>query len=251
MPSRKNRDDDDRLAGGEVHPGQHAPGAAPSNAEAMDPGPGLVERPPRGAHHADAVTPDAKGTKGTQGRSSDAQVQPRDGQERPRSDVPPAWLRTSAVVLGSALLLVLLLVIAAATLPTWWAQTVGRQVDGVPAAGTLWGLFYGVTFTLIPLLLAVVALRVRWAWKVRVGIGVAAVLLLLPNLLTLAVAIGASERTRSARTLMIVQAPNFRLATLIGAVATLVVGTALALLLHRMTASRRELAALRKQARPD
>src|SRR5690625_7404349 len=94
MPSRKNRDDDDRLAGGEVHPGQHAPGAAPSNAEAMDPGPGLVERPPRGAHHADAATPDAKGTKGTQGRSSDAQVQPRDGQERPRSDVPPAWLRS-------------------------------------------------------------------------------------------------------------------------------------------------------------
>src|SRR5690625_3513134 len=185
MPSRKNRDDDDRLAGGDVHPGQDVPGAALSNAEVRGPGPGLAEPAAQDAGEAAGATLDAEdardpghshgpsgdikghsdaahGPSGDiQERSRDPHDRPSDTKERRRNDVPPAWLRTSAVVLGSALLLVLLLVIAAATLPTWWAQTVGRQVDGVPAAGTLWGLFYGVTFTLIPLLLAVVALRVR------------------------------------------------------------------------------------------
>src|SRR5699024_2040366 len=93
------------------------------------------------------------------------------------------------------------------------------------------------------------AVRARWHWKVRLGIGAGALLVLLPNLLTLAVSLGATEHTRAARTLLAVQAPNFRGATLVGVIGTAVIGTGVALLLYRMTASRRELAELRKQAK--
>lgn len=174
---------------------------------------------------------------------------PRQGHSG--SDVPPSWLRTSAMVVGALLLIALLVLVAATTLPSWWASTVGRQVDGVAAAGILWGLAYGVVFTLVPLVLVMLAVRARWHWKIRLGIGIGALLVLLPNLLTLAVSLGATENTRAARTVLAVQAPNFRGATLIGVLGTAMLGAGVALLVYRMTASRRELAALRQQARED
>lgn len=202
--------------------------------------------------HDSSPDPDAPGQPGRSGEGQSPSSEPRQPDRASLTtrdrDVPPPWLRTSAVVLGSVVLVVILLLVAAATLPTWWATTVGAQVDGIASAGTLWGLFYGALFTLLPLALVLVAVRVRWSWKVRLGLGAVAVVLLVPNLLTLAVSIGATERTREARTLLAIQAPNFRISTLVAVVVVLVIGAGLSLLLYRMTASRRELRELRGQA---
>lgn len=219
MTSHTEPDHGDRDIGGPAGPGARAPGAD--------------DRGPGGAGRA-----------GSEG--------PKDPAARKeRSNVPPAWLRASALVTGSAVLIILLVLVAAATLPSWWAATAGRQVDGVSAAGILWGLFYGVVFTLVPMVLILVAIRVRWHWKVRLGVGAGALVLLLPNLLTLAVALGLSESSRAARTVLTVQAPNFGVATLIGVLTTLLLGGGAALLIYRMGASRREVRELRKQAGHD
>jgi len=226
--------------------GSSGPSAAPT------PAPGTGPLPPADPIHAEAdADPEASGIDRT-GRGSDT-GSPQDGEAaHPRArrrDLPPAWLRTSAVVVGGVVVIIALLVLAAAVLPTWWAEIVGRQVDGVGSAGILWGLAYGAGFTLLFLIGVGVAVRARWHWKVRLGIGVVALLLLVPNLLTLAVSMGLTERTQHARTLMAIQAPNFRGATAAGVGATLVLGAVAAVVIHRMTASRRELTELRKQAR--
>ncbi|HLS12994.1 MAG TPA: hypothetical protein VK095_00625 [Beutenbergiaceae bacterium] len=175
-----------------------------------------------------------------------------DGSERPaerhdRGDGPPPWLRTSAVVVGGALLLVAVIVVASALLPRWWADLVGRQVDGVGSAGILWGVFYGVVFTAVPLLVGFLAIRPRWQWKVRLGVGALAVALTAPNLLTLAVSVGASEATQAARTVLSVQAPHFRVATLSAVVLTLLVAAVAGFFMWRLVASRKELHKLRDQ----
>ncbi|MGC0251676.1 hypothetical protein [Pseudactinotalea sp. Z1748] len=211
-------------------------------------GPDNGDRDAGGPTSPDAQLPGAH-DRGPEGAGRAGSERHRDPAARKnRSDVPPAWLRTSALVTGSAVLIILLVLVAAATLPSWWASTVGRQADGVSAAGILWGLFYGVVFTLVPMVLILVAIRVHWHWKVRLGVGAGALLLLLPNLLTLAVALGLSESTREARTVLTVQAPNFGVATLIGVLTTLLLGGGAALLIYRMGASRRELRDLRRQA---
>src|SRR5699024_1252719 len=86
--------------------------------------------PPEGSEGGDA-TPDAPGEQRGKKPAKRPEVEP--GNQRGKSslgpganragDAPPPWLRTSAVVLGSATLIAILLVVAAATLPTWWATT--------------------------------------------------------------------------------------------------------------------------------
>lgn len=169
-------------------------------------------------------------------------------EQHERGEGPPAWLRTSAVVVGGALVLLVVIVVASALLPRWWADAVGRQVNGVGSAGILWGVFYGVVFTAVPLLVGFLAIRPRWQWKVRLGVGALAVALTAPNLLTLAVSLGASEDTQAARTVLSVQAPHFRLATLSGVVLTLLVAAVAGFFIWRLVASRRELHKLRGQA---
>ncbi|MGC0271808.1 hypothetical protein ACO0LV_02275 [Pseudactinotalea sp. Z1739] len=231
MTSHTEPADGDRDAGGPAGPRAQA-------AEVHD-------RDPDGAGRAGSERPKDPGARKDPGSPKDS------GARKERSDVPPAWLRTSALVTASAVLIILLVAVAAATLPSWWTSTVGRQIDGVSAAGILWGLFYGVVFTLVPMVLILVAIRVRWHWKVRLGVGAGALLLLLPNLLTLAVSLGLSDSTRTARTVLTVQAPNFGVATLIGVLTTLLLGGGAALFIYRMGASRRELRELRKQAGHD
>lgn len=172
----------------------------------------------------------------------------RDHSGHRRTEGPPAWLRTSALVVGGAGVLIVLFVVASAALPGWWAGTIGRQVDGVGSAGVLWGLFYGVLFTLLPLAVVFLAVRPNWHWKTRLIVGGVALLMTAPNLLTLAVAVGPSADTQAARTVMAIEAPNFRLATLIAVIVTLVVGAVAGFLIWRLVASRRELHKLRSQS---
>jgi hypothetical protein len=135
-------------------------------------------------------------------------------------DAPPrgrSWKRQlvlAALVVGGVLLLGL---VASATIPRWWAQRIGDQVDGSIVTGTLVGLFYGFVFTFLPLLVLVLVLRWRRTWGV-LGIALAvAVLLAIPNLLTLGITLGTGNAAHAGDRILDVEAPAFRGATLAGA----------------------------------
>jgi hypothetical protein len=113
-------------------------------------------------------------------------------------------------------LLVLGYFFAAAFLPRWWSHRVGAQSDGKFRGGVWWGLFYGVLFTVLPLLVARQALRKRFNWKWKVGIVVGALILAAPNLMTLGIVLGNGKGAHAGQRTLDDQAPGFRGASLIG-----------------------------------
>lgn len=139
--------------------------------------------------------------------------------ERTTAQRPPTdWNRRilwGAVGLG---LVIVLYLFSAAFLPRWWAQRVGDQVGKSFAGGVWWGLFYGVVFTLLPLVVARQALRKRWRWQTRVGIVLGALLLGSPNLMTLGIVWGDGNAAHAGERILDVEAPAFRGASLVGAI---------------------------------
>ncbi len=117
--------------------------------------------------------------------------------------------------------------VSAAFFPRWWAQRVADQVQGDFSSGTWWGLFYGFGFTFVPLLLLFQIRRRFFNWTWRLIVLVVAILLAAPNWLTLSVVLGTSKAAHAGERIMDVDAPNFRVATLIGAI----VGAVLAMVL--------------------
>lgn len=132
-----------------------------------------------------------------------------------------SWQRrvlVAAIVVGVILLAGL---IASATIPRWWAQEIGDQVDGSITTGVLVGLFYGFVFTALPLLVLMAVLRWRPTWR-AVAVAVAlAILLALPNLMTLGIVLGTGSAAHAGERIMDVEAPAFRGATLAGALIAL------------------------------
>ena len=168
-----------------------------------------------------------------------------EAQQKVTKDAPPPWLRKSALIVGAILLVVVLYLVGSAVLPRWWARTIGGQVNGVPSSGVLVGLFYGFLFTFIPIGVGALAAKPRLHWKARIGIGVAALLLTMPNLLTLAVALGTSEAARIGRAEIAVEAPSFRGATAVGVGIAIAMALVIGMVAWRLVTSRRELRRLR------
>jgi hypothetical protein len=106
----------------------------------------------------------------------------------------PNWGRR--LVFGGLAILGALIVylIGAAVIPRWWAQRVGNFVDGRISVGATAGMFCGVLFTVLPLLVLWMAWRFRRNMKVVLWLVAFAVVLAIPNLMTLAIVLG----TRSA-----------------------------------------------------
>ena len=128
----------------------------------------------------------------------------------------------TAFFVGGVLLLGL---IGLATIPRWWAQRIGDQVDGSIVTGTRVGLFYGFVFTLLPLLVLAAVLIWRPTWRAIVMALAFAVLLAIPNLFTLGIVLGAGNAAHAGDRILDVEAPAFRGASLVGAlVAAAVVG---------------------------
>ena len=152
--------------------------------------------------------------------------------------VPPAWLRSVALWVGAALAVVLLVVLGVAVLPSWWASLIGGWVDGVQSRGILLGLVLGVVFTVLPLGLFLLALRSGLGSRVRIGLVVGALLLLLPSVLTMAISLGSSD----ARSVLVIEGPGFRGATLAGigltvlAIAAVLLGRSRSRRTHRRVA---------------
>jgi hypothetical protein len=107
--------------------------------------------------------------------------------------------------------------IASATVPRWWAQRVGDQVNGSITQGTLLGLFYGFVFTLLPIAVLLLILRWRTTWRWVVFALALAVILALPNLMTLGIVLGRGNAAHAGDRILDVEAPAFRGGTLAGA----------------------------------
>jgi ABC-type multidrug transport system fused ATPase/permease subunit len=170
--------------------------------------------------------------------------------DAPRSQ--PNWRRRFTIAVVVAVALVLLWFAAAAVIPRWWAQRVGNVVDGSLTVGALYGLFIGFVFTVAPLLLLVAVIRWRTddrTWLGWLGWILLALLLAAPNLMTLGIVLGISDAAHAGDRTLDVEAPGFRLWSLIGAIlgGLAVVGT-IYLVRSRRT-SRRRAAALRDELR--
>jgi hypothetical protein len=131
----------------------------------------------------------------------------------------PNWSRRIVVFLVLLAGLTLIALLGAAFLPRWWAQRVADQTQTSFTSGTLLGLFYGFVFTLVPLGLLWVALEIFRSWRIRIGALVIAAVLAIPNLLTLGIVLGRGSGAHAGDRILDVEAPFFRGATLIGALA--------------------------------
>jgi hypothetical protein len=129
----------------------------------------------------------------------------------------PNWSRRALVAAFLVGFVLLTLLIGAATIPRWWAQQVGGQVDGSITTGVLVGLFYGFVFTALPLLVLALVLRLRRTWRwIAFGVAVALVLAI-PNLMTLGIVLGTGNAAHAGERILDVEAPAFRGASLAGA----------------------------------
>jgi energy-coupling factor transporter transmembrane protein EcfT len=129
----------------------------------------------------------------------------------------PNWSRRVVVSLVLVGVVLLLGLIASATIPRWWAQRIGDQVDGSIVTGTFVGLFYGFVFTLLPLLVVAAVLRWRRTWRALVIALVIAIVLAIPNLMTLGIVLGRGNAAHAGDRILDVEAPAFRGGTLAGA----------------------------------
>jgi hypothetical protein len=182
---------------------------------------------------------------GGNGDQTGASVPPRaPGSRGSPSSAPPAWMRNATVWVGAALSIGLLVLLGVAVLPDWWAAVVGGWVDGDQTRGVLLGLVLGVVFTLLPLALGLLAMRSGLSTRARLALIASAVLLLLPNVLTVAIALSSSD----ARAVIAIDAPGLRGATVVGIGVTLLVVAAVLLGRSRSRRTRREVTQAQERA---
>ncbi len=142
-----------------------------------------------------------------------------DARPEDRAPAPAMPLGKRALLIGGVIVaLIAAYFIGAATIPRWWAQRIGDQVDGSMAAGTGLGLFYGFVFTFLPLLVLSFALRRGRSWKFRGWLVAAAIVLAIPNLMTLGIVLGDGSAAHAGERILDVDGPNFRAFTLVGAI---------------------------------
>ncbi len=133
-------------------------------------------------------------------------------------DEGAGWGRRVVLVLGLVAAFVLTVLVASATVPRWWSQRVGDQVDGSITQGTTLGLVYGFVFTFLPILAIVLILRWRRTWKTILVALALGLLLALPNLMTLSIVLGTGNAAHAGDRTLDVEAPAFRGASLVGAI---------------------------------
>ena len=148
--------------------------------------------------------------------------------------------------------LVVLYLIGAAIIPRWWAQRVADVVDDRMTVGALFGLFIGLVFTVVPLVVAWIIVRLRSprrTWKGWLGwLGVVA-LTAAPNLMTLGIVTGNSNGAHAGDRILDVDGPGFRLWSLIGAILGVAAVVAVWYLARSRRTSRRRASEYRDELR--
>ncbi|MDO5503086.1 MAG: hypothetical protein Q4G67_07925 [Actinomycetia bacterium] len=167
----------------------------------------------------------------------------------PRDAVEPAEPRrinTNKILLFviGFVVLALLIWIGSAVVPRWWAQRVGSMVDGRLTFGGALGVIIGGVFTAAPLIFLGLAVRHLRS----IGRALSAVLfglvLALPNIVTLAIVLGASNAAHAGQRILDVDAPGFKAGSLIGAIIGALFGLWIIYLMWSRRRRGRELARL-------
>jgi hypothetical protein len=152
----------------------------------------------------------------------------------PEMESETNWGRRALWAVALLVVLVIAVLVASATVPRWWAHRIGDQVDGSITQGTLFGLFYGFVFTLVPIALALLILRWRRTWKTIALALFVAVVFALPNLMTLSIVVGRGNAAHAGDRTLDVDAPAFRGGSLAGAIlACLLLGLVAYLIVSR------------------
>jgi MFS family permease len=165
----------------------------------------------------------------------------------PEAPRPSPWRRNLILLAVALVVIVLAYLIGGAVLPRWWAHRIGDQVDGSMLAGIGLGLFYGVVFTFLPLLVLWLAVRRKRSWRFRAWIAVAALALAIPNLLTLGIVVGNGSAAHAGERTLDVEGPDFRASTLVGAVIAVLAFVALRYVLASRRRSRAREKSLREE----
>jgi hypothetical protein len=157
------------------------------------------------------------------------------GADRRHSQTGADWKRRGLLAVVAVALLLIGYLIATSFLPRWWAQTVGNMADHTFHKGILWGLFFGIVSTFVPLLVALTTFNRAMQWRTRAWVLVIALLLAAPNLMTLGIVLGSGNAAHAGERTLDVAAPGFRGATLLGALIAVVaiVGVEIFLAKHR------------------
>ncbi|MEO6531697.1 MAG: hypothetical protein ABI563_06600 [Specibacter sp.] len=111
----------------------------------------------------------------------------------------PTWLFRTILGVVAGVVLVVAYLIASVTVPLVWANAIRDQVGGQLGNSIPLGMFYGFTFTFIPVLVVWQARRKNLNKWVRIALLTAGLLLAMPNLLTLSVLYGSTETAADAR----------------------------------------------------
>ncbi len=159
----------------------------------------------------------------------------------------PDWGARIVLALITALLLAIAVLLGITVLPRWWAHRIGAVADGSITTGVLAGVTCGAVFTAIPLLLLRRVFGRRRTWTARLVWLLVAAIVAVPNLITLMIVIGSGNAAHAGERTMDVDAPGFRGATLVGAVAAAVFVVVLWMMLFGRRRRQRELAALRSE----
>src|SRR5699024_6844004 len=131
--------------------------------------------------------------------------------------VAPAWLRKATVALGVLVVLVLLGEVGSLVLTGWGAGVAPGWGEGSIRAGGLARVGGGVVLSARHAGMRAFALRSRRPWRTRLSVAAAAAVLALPNVLTLVIDVGSTSSAHDARLDMIIGAPAFTGASLVGA----------------------------------
>lgn len=170
-------------------------------------------------------------------------------------DAAKKWLRRAIIAAVIVAVFIAAYFALAAYLPRKWADMLVGWVgtDGGTLKGTVFGLGIGFICAGLPLLLLwFAAKRAASHPKIATVLGLIAVVAAVPNLMTLAVAIGTGSGANYARTKLDQNAAGFRWSTLIGVIIGVVAAIAFAVFLEiqrRKRAKKKQQKAVEKEAK--
>jgi hypothetical protein len=113
----------------------------------------------------------------------------------------PVWLFRTIIGAVLAAVLVTAYLVASVTVPLVWANSIRDQIGGQLGNSIPLGMFYGFTFSFVPVLIAWQAHRRKFNKWFRVSLVVLGVFFTLPNLLTLSVLFGSTQTSVDARSI--------------------------------------------------
>ena len=144
--------------------------------------------------------------------------QPSESLKPPNQDFLRTWLWRFMALVILVILGFLTYELGSSFLPRWWAQFIGDLVQGSFLAGTALGIFFGFTFTFLPISMALLIRHRVFNIPAKITIFVLAILLAAPNWVTLFIALSNEPAAVAGWQTFNVNAPTFMWSSAVGAV---------------------------------